>query len=177
MSKRQVTWTHTTFQSIPIRAQNGDILRVVIKSSCLSQLQALGPCMSHLEVHRGVHCRGKRPLLALSPLAAGQSRQEPAPAFSPKAWLAFQNVSQHNEPLVCLSSLKLLPEQRDSRTSHGCPHQLPSVPAGWVAQGTEPGWHSSSECSFIWGIIQENILCSHPERISHPKFNNFSSQK
>lgn len=75
--------------------------------------------MSHLEVHRGVHCRGKRPLLALSPLAAGQSRQEPAPAFSPKAWLAFQNVSQHNEPLVCLSSLKLLPEQKDSRTSHG----------------------------------------------------------
>lgn len=119
-SKRQVTWIHAVFQSIPIRAQNGDILRVVIKSSCVSQLQALGHCMSHLEMHRGVHCRGKRPLLALPPLAAGQSRQEPALAFSPKV-LAFQNASQHNEPLACLSSLKLLPEQRDSRTSTSAP--------------------------------------------------------
>lgn len=43
------------FQSILIRSRPHEILRAVIKSSCLFQLQTLGPCTSCLEVHQHGH--------------------------------------------------------------------------------------------------------------------------
>lgn len=126
---------HATFQSIPIRAQMGDILRVVIKSSCLFQLQALGPCRSHLECTGGPAGRRGPSLLFLPFQQHRHVRNQCQHSVLKTGLLHFQNALQHNELLACLSSLKLFPEQRDSRSLQGWPHQLPPVPGRMDSSG------------------------------------------
>lgn len=83
-----------------------------MKSICLFQLQALGPCTSHLEV-----CR---PLLSVSCLPAGQSCQDPAPGFTHKslAGCVSEMSSSVTNPLPVLT--ETLPnEQRGRRDVAG----------------------------------------------------------
>ena len=92
--------------------------------------------------------------------------------------LCFQNALQHNEPLACLPSLKLFSEQRAQQDTAGVTTPAPTCPG----QNGQLGALSQTDttpagAAFLWGIIQKNNLCSHPERVFYPELNTFSSLK
>lgn len=106
----------------------------------------------YLEAHRGVHAswglaRRRGPSLLFLPFQQeSHVKNQHWHSVLKPGLLSFQNALQNNEPLACLSPLKLLPEQRDSRAWQGDLSW-----EGWVAWGSEPGWQNSSGCCLHLG--------------------------
>lgn len=105
----------------------------------------------YLEAHRGLAGRRGPSLLFLPFQQESHVKNQHWHSVLKPGLLYFPNALQNNEPLACLSSLKLFPEQRDSRALQG--DHISSHPpwAGWVAWGSEPGWHNSSGCCLHLG--------------------------